>query len=51
MVKYWFSITDQEQQFRFLTRIHDPMTLPERVFDPHDERRTLPANLYVPDRY
>ena len=121
VVKYWFSITDQEQQFRFLTRIHDPIkqwklspmdlesrvrweqytkakeemlertnipeapwyivegndkkrarlnciahllstvpyeevphdpvVLPERVFDPHYERRTLPANLYVPDRY
>jgi polyphosphate kinase len=25
LVKYWFSITDQEQQLRFLTRIHDPM--------------------------
>jgi polyphosphate kinase len=25
LIKYWFSITDQEQQFRFLMRIHDPM--------------------------
>ncbi|EJW12547.1 UDP-galactose-lipid carrier transferase [Rhodovulum sp. PH10] len=25
LVKYWFSITDEEQQFRFLIRIHDPM--------------------------
>ena len=25
LVKYWFSITDQEQQMRFLIRIHDPM--------------------------
>jgi polyphosphate kinase len=25
IVKYWFSITDQEQQFRFMMRIHDPM--------------------------
>jgi polyphosphate kinase len=25
LVKYWFSITDQEQQLRFLTRIHDPL--------------------------
>lgn len=25
VVKYWFSITDQEQQMRFLMRIHDPM--------------------------
>ncbi|MEL6980257.1 MAG: polyphosphate kinase 2 [Pseudomonadota bacterium] len=25
IVKYWFSITDQEQQLRFLMRIHDPM--------------------------
>ncbi|MDQ2065040.1 polyphosphate kinase 2 [Xinfangfangia sp. CPCC 101601] len=25
LVKYWFSITDQEQQLRFLMRIHNPM--------------------------
>jgi polyphosphate kinase 2 len=25
LVKYWFSITDQEQQQRFLMRIHDPL--------------------------
>ena len=24
-MKYWFSITDEEQQFRFLMRIHDPI--------------------------
>jgi polyphosphate kinase 2 len=24
VVKYWFSITDEEQQMRFLVRIHDP---------------------------
>ncbi|RAI58665.1 polyphosphate kinase 2 [Roseicella frigidaeris] len=121
LVKYWFSITDEEQQLRFLMRIHDPIkqwklspmdlqsrvrweqytrakeamfertnikeapwyivegndkkrarlncishlltlipyetvpqqpiTLPERVFDPNYERRTLPAELYVPERY
>jgi polyphosphate kinase len=121
VVKYWFSITDQEQQLRFLMRIHDPLkqwklspmdlqsrvrwehytkakeamfdrtnipeapwhivegndkkrarlnciahllslipyeevphepiTLPERVFDPNYERRTLPPELYVPERY
>jgi polyphosphate kinase len=121
LVKYWFSITDQEQQYRFMMRIHDPLkqwklspmdlqsrvrweqytkakedmfdrtnipeapwhivegndkkrarlnciahllslvpyedvqhepiTLPERVFDPHYERRTLPSDLYVPERY
>ncbi|UFN47860.1 polyphosphate kinase 2 [Roseomonas sp. OT10] len=121
VVKYWFSITDEEQQLRFLMRIHDPLkqwklspmdlqsrvrweqytkakeemfartnipeapwyivegndkkrarlnviahllslvpyqevpsepvTLPERVFDPHYERRTLPPELYVPERY
>jgi polyphosphate kinase len=121
VVKYWFSITDQEQQYRFLMRIHDPIkqwklspmdlqsrvrwehytkakedmlersniteapwyiveandkkrarlnciahllslfpyaeiphepvTLPERVFDPHYERRTLPHELYVRENY
>jgi polyphosphate kinase 2 len=25
LLKYWFSITDEEQQMRFLMRIHDPM--------------------------
>ena len=25
LLKYWFSITDDEQQFRFLMRIHDPL--------------------------
>lgn len=25
LVKYWFSITDEEQQMRFLIRIHDPL--------------------------
>jgi len=121
LVKYWFSITDQEQQSRFLMRIYDPikqwklspmdlqsrvrweqytkakeemfertnipeapwfivqgndkkrarlnciahllsrvpyeevphapLSLPERVFNPHYERRTLPPQLYVPERY
>jgi polyphosphate kinase 2 len=121
VVKYWFSITDEEQQMRFLVRIHDPMkqwklspmdlqsrvrweqytkakeemfertnipeapwyivegndkkrarlncidhllslfpytdvpyeniVLPERVFDPNYERRTLPPELYVPAKY
>jgi polyphosphate kinase len=121
LVKYWFSITDQEQQLRFLMRIHDPIkqwklspmdlqsrvrwerytkakeemfertnipeapwyivegndkrrarlnciahllsmidyqelphepiALPERVFNPDYERRVLPSELYVPERY
>lgn len=25
IVKYWFSITDDEQELRFLSRIHDPL--------------------------
>ena len=25
LLKYWFSITDEEQNLRFLMRIHDPM--------------------------
>src|SRR5499427_5808419 len=25
LIKYWFSISDEEQQLRFLMRIHDPM--------------------------
>jgi polyphosphate kinase 2 len=121
LIKYWFSITDEDQQMRFLMRIHDPMKqwklspmdlqsrvrwedytkakedmfartnipeapwyivpgndkkrarlnciahllgqfpyedvphedidLPERVFNPTYERRVLPDELYVPERY
>jgi polyphosphate kinase len=121
LVKYWFSITDEEQQLRFLMRIHDPIKqwklspmdlqsrvrweqytkakesmfertniaeapwhivegndkkrarlnciahllsmvpyeevphdpidLPERVFNPNYERRVLPKELHVPERY
>jgi polyphosphate kinase 2 len=121
LVKYWFSITDEEQQLRFLIRIHDPLkqwklspmdlqsrvrwehytrakeemfartnipeapwyivegtdkkrarlnciahllslvpygdvpqeeiTLPDRVFNPDYERKVLPNELYVPERY
>lgn len=121
LIKYWFSITDQEQQLRFLIRIHDPLKqwklspmdlesrvrwedytrakeemfartnipeapwyiveandkkrarlncidhllglipyeevahepieLPERVFNPDYERATLPPELYVPRKY
>jgi len=25
LIKYWFSITDEEQQMRFMMRIHDPL--------------------------
>jgi polyphosphate kinase 2 len=121
LIKYWFSITDEEQQLRFLMRVHDPLkqwklsdmdlqsrvrweqytkakeetfartnipeapwfivegndkkrarlncihhfltqipyeevphqpiTLPERVYNPDYERRVLPRKLYVPSRY
>ena len=121
LIKYWFSITDEEQQLRFLMRIHDPMkqwklspmdlqsrvrweeytkvkeemlertnipeapwfivegndkkrarlncikhllsqlpyhevphdpiTLPDRVFNPAYERKVLPKRLYVPQVY
>jgi polyphosphate kinase 2 len=34
LVKYWFSITDEEQQFRFQMRIHDP--LKQRKLSPMD---------------
>jgi polyphosphate kinase len=121
LVKYWFSVTDQEQQLRFMMRIHDPIKqwklspmdlqsrvrwedytkvkeemlertnipeapwfivesndkkrarlnciahlltqvpyqdvphdpidLPERVFNPDYERKVLPDNLYVPQKY
>ncbi|MDR6607815.1 polyphosphate kinase 2 (PPK2 family) [Pseudomonas synxantha] len=25
LIKYWYSISDQEQNLRFLSRIHDPL--------------------------
>ena len=34
LLKYWFSITDDEQQFRFMMRIHDP--LKQRKLSPMD---------------
>lgn len=34
VLKYWFSITDQEQQMRFMMRIHDPMR--QRKLSPMD---------------
>jgi len=121
VVKYWFSITDEEQQYRFLMRIndpikqwklspmdlqsrvrweqytkakedmfrrtsiseapwyiiegndkkrarlnviahllslipyqevpHEPVALPDRVFNPNYERHTLPSELLVPQKY
>ncbi len=121
VIKYWFSITDQEQQLRFLMRIHDPLkqwklspmdlesrvrweqytkakeqmfehtnipeapwyiiegndkkcarlncishllsqipytevehegiTLPDRIFNQDYERKVLPDELYVPEKY
>jgi len=30
---------------------HDPVTLPDRVFNPNYERKTLPDDLYVPEKY
>jgi polyphosphate kinase len=121
LIKYWFSISDQEQQLRFLMRIHDPIkqwklsemdlqsrvrweqytkvkeemfertniaeapwwivegndkkqarlncihhllrqvpyegvadepvSLPERIFNPNYERKVLPDELYVPQVY
>jgi len=121
LIKYWFSITDDEQQFRFLMRIHDPLkqwklspmdvqarsrwerytkakeemlqrthiaeapwwvveavdkkrarlncishlltqipysevrhepvVLPRRIHDPAYHRETIPAEMYVPDRF
>jgi polyphosphate kinase 2 (PPK2 family) len=30
---------------------HHEITLPSRVFDPNYERQTLPAELYVPQKY
>jgi polyphosphate kinase 2 (PPK2 family) len=121
LIKYWFSITDEEQQMRFLMRIHDPLKqwklspmdlqsrvrwehytrakeemlartniaeapwyivqgndkkrarlncidhlltqipygpvpheeveLPDRVFNPNYERKVLPPELYVPQKY
>ena len=56
LIKYWFSITDEEQQMRFLMRIHDPlkqwklspMDLQSRVRwepTPRPRRRLSPARI------
>ncbi len=37
LLKYWFSITDEEQYLRFLGRIHDP--LKQWKFDGRSIRR------------
>ncbi len=50
LIKYWFSFTDEEQQLRFLMRIHDP-PLPDRVFNPNYYREPLPERLFVPNHY
>jgi hypothetical protein len=31
--------------------LHDPITQPDRVFNPDYEREILPDELYVPERY
>ena len=30
---------------------HEPITLPDRVFNPDYERKVLPDHLYVPEKY
>jgi polyphosphate kinase len=30
---------------------HNPIALPDRVFNPHYERHTLPTELFVPQKY
>ena len=45
LVKYWFSITDEEQQFRFLMRIHDP--LKQWKLSPMDVQSRARGELYT----
>jgi polyphosphate kinase 2 len=40
LLKYWFSISDEEQQFRFLMRIHDPLKQPAAARGLHFHRPT-----------
>jgi hypothetical protein len=39
------------QQVPYDTVPHAEIMLPSRVFDPHYERKTLPTELYVPQKY
>jgi polyphosphate kinase len=39
LIKYWFSITDQEQNLRFLMRIHDPLKQWKLSPMDHESRR------------
>ena len=41
LIKYWFSITDEEQQLRFLGRIHDPLK----------QRQQIIREIIVPEVY
>lgn len=50
LVKYWFSITDEEQQLRFLTRIHDPLTTNGVPHSPLSLFSTLVILIVSPDR-
>ena len=45
LIKYWFSITDEEQQFRFMMRIHDP--LKQWKLSPMDVRVAQPLGAYT----
>ena len=64
VLKYWFSITDEEQHLRFLGRIHHLLSqfeyaeiqrpevqLPARVRNPDDLRHPVPADIIVPAVY
>ena len=53
LIKYWFSITDQEQNLQVPCQEvhHDPITLPDREHKPDYARHPVPKELYVPTWY
>jgi len=57
LIKYWFSITDEEQLSHLLEQIpyreiaRDAVVLPPRVHNPDYHRGPIPPEMYVPARY
>lgn len=59
IIKYWFSISGDEQHLRFIVPIHDPlkqwklspMDLESREHHKNYIRRPVPAEIFVPEVY
>ncbi|EJM92276.1 hypothetical protein PMI34_02196 [Pseudomonas sp. GM74] len=52
LIKYWFSISDQEQNLRFLSRIHHLLRqMPRRERQKDYSRGPVPQEIIVPEIY